>query len=459
MDAIDRPLTRLHEATDLFVVAKEVRLLHAVASASLRIRALETMVRFEHHPANRAPWFVLEAPADATDAGWSTRIDELRSQWDLRTVEKARPRFPAIDRAVAEESVTAFGVELQKLCGLVPKRLEGMVVVLSPLYVHDRARWLAELDALIGAGALDGVRFVVLDLEEPIAAPIAARLGPRALAADARIDPAAIREELGARVEAMKKHFGATDHRATGLGAPDVPPPLRGRPASSEAVRVLMRTKGLNENLAPDGEIPLSRLRALEAAIAFRDGRVAEAVRLQIEARDALDRARVPHDAGIAELIAAMYALQGGAHAESERMLLSVGERASTHDDPMLGLLARNALGALYLLANRYEQAAAIYADAAPLAKRAAMPELEVDAWRLAGDSLARAGRPDDAARAWVQAIRVAEDAGPAVSPRTSAPEIALQLAAIYDEHGLTDHAAALRAQSRALAGARVMPR
>jgi tetratricopeptide (TPR) repeat protein len=258
----------------------------------------------------------------------------------------------------------------------------------------------------------------------------------------------------------MKKHFGAPDHRATGYAAPDVAPPARdGRVQSNEAVRELLRRRGMNESLAPDGEIPLSQLRALEAAVEFQEGRPADAVRLQIEARDLLDRARMPHDAGIAELMAAMYAFQCGAHAEAERMLLSVGERASVHDDPLLGLLARNALGALYLIASRYEQAAAIYADAAPLAKRAAVPELEVDAWRLAGDSLARAGRADDAARAWVNAIRVAEEAGPAVSPRTSAPEIALELAAVYEKHGLADHAAALRAQSRMLAGAKETPR
>jgi tetratricopeptide (TPR) repeat protein len=456
MDSIDRPLARLHEIVDHFVVVPEIELLHVVTSASLRIDALERIAAFEHHPANRSPWFFLEAPVEAKDGGWSTRIDELVLQWNFHATDDARPRFEAIARSSTENTMVAFTAEVARIAGRVPAPLAKPVIVLAPIAVAHRDRWIDEAGSLLALRAgLAEARFVVVDLEEPLVAVPPGTLGKKALVVDARVDLDALRAEQWARLEGMKKHAGVADFRSRGLAGPSVePPPRHGRAApSNEAIRAALASAGLLESLAPDGEVPASRRLSFEASLHFAEGRIADAVRIQSEARDLLDRAGFPHDAGLLEILIASYAMAGSAWAEAERALHRAGERASGLGDPALGLEARLALGGLFSILQRHGDAARVYADAAPLASLAGEPALEVEAWRLAGQALVAAELPDDAAKAFSQAIRVATEAPPERARKTSAPEAARELAGIYDRHGLTDHAASLRQQADRIAG------
>ncbi len=81
MDSITQPLTRLVEAMQWFVLAKELRLLHVTTSPELRLAALEHIAAAEHHGDNHAPFFVVETPSSEGDDGWEGRAEELHADY------------------------------------------------------------------------------------------------------------------------------------------------------------------------------------------------------------------------------------------------------------------------------------------------------------------------------------------------------------------------------------------
>src|SRR5256885_3330593 len=127
--------------------------------------------------------------------------------------------------------------------------MTGLVIVLAPVWVRDRARWRDDLTILVGSPYLTKARFIVVEVDEAAATPVVEKLGPAGSSVDARIDDGTLRAEMSARLDAMKAAPpGATALQLLGAAGPaGAPPPRQGslpplspapRPGGARAARL-----------------------------------------------------------------------------------------------------------------------------------------------------------------------------------------------------------------------------
>lgn len=462
MDSIARPLTRLVQAVQWFVIAREVRLLHVVTESSLRLAALEHIAAGEHHGDNNAPFFVLETPTEEGEDGWEGRGEELRADYEeLRTLlDKAGEgvTMPAIWAAPrAGSSLERFCMEVSEALAHLTSPFEGLVLVLAPVWVRQPQRWVAGMRELLGRPELSRVRFVILEADGAHCEALARELADRAERVEFSADERAVQQDMAELIEAMSTApVGTTGARLTGAAGPSAAPPPRPRsprPLSAQQREVLAQQVGVAPALLDPGFQQTLRLKVLSAAQALREGRASQAVEEQRQARDLCREASLVREAVVMDLVLGGYVLQTMQPEQALQIFHEACQRAESNQLYELAVQARLAKASTLLVLGHQEEAALVYCEAGQLAARLTSPVLAIEGYRMCGQLWAAAGKLPEATTAWRRALELASKASPEEQRASSAPEAARQLAALCRHHGLQLQAEALEAQAASLEG------
>jgi hypothetical protein len=463
MESIAQPLRRLVESVQWFAVAREIRLLHVTTTPALRLAVLEHVAAGEHHPDNRSPFFVLESPTDRSDDGWADRAEELRADYaELRAtlaqageaIQLPEPWAPH----PGSSPLVAFGAELGEALRRLPAPLDGLMLVLAPVWVHDPPRFADGVRALLSVAGLERVRLVVVEGDGATCARLADSLGPQAERVDARIDEQTARADMAELLAAMAAApAGASGAQLTGAAGPAVAPPPRPRapPPLSPAEREQHAVElGVPPALLDPAVPQAIRVKVLTAAQALREGDAPRAVATQREARDLCLGAGLVREATVMELVLGGFVLQAGQPAQALEVFQEARRRAEAAGLPALAAQAQLSTGSVLLALKREDEAALAYARAGRMGTKLDSPALAVEAFRLCGQLRAAAGWPRQAALAWNRALEVAGEGSPEEQRASSAPEVARQLAALCREYDLDPQADGLEAQADALEAA-----
>lgn len=446
MQSISDPLNLLHEDGSWFARAHELRLWVVSCDASLRNPILALVPKLEFHADNQSAWpVVLDAHTKADD-GWQLRANVLAADW-ARRVEAFAEAGVAQGPVKAAQGPNAFRTTAAAIGQAMVAPLAGLVIVLAPTIVQQPERLEAELTALMGDAALQHCRWVlVLDIDAPVPEILVDALGPqRALVTRCTIDPDQQRRDLSAMLEGNPARFGMAF--PVGVTPPrrvDDPPPL-----PKEQRDAALKAEGIDPALVEQG--PEIRANALGASIAMKEGRGADAIEQQRKVRDLCAGVGQHELQVIAQITLASYLSGLEQRPAAKRELLAAIEVARTHELLRPESQAHLALGLLHALDDEQPAAVRAYADAGRTAEAAGEPMLAIESWRMAGQLTAKLRQDDAAVRAFGEALRIAEGTPPEQLERSSAPEAARQLAALYERRGMQAQAASLHVQADAM--------
>ncbi len=443
-------LVRVAEAMQTFMAEPEIRFLHVVTTDPLRLAVLEHIAAMEHHSANDKPMFVLEAPVELNDDGWAVRGEELRVDMeDLRERLSKADEGIVVDEmppmAKAKTGLGAFGLELGAALKCIHDPLGGLIIVLSPFWVRDQARWFDDVKALAQMPALAQVRFIVVDLDVPICKPIAGEFGEYGFTLDARLDDQALAADM-AKMTALAENApdGAAGMRLAGCAGPDVAPPVRkDKPAPltrEEAGAIADKYNVPAESLLVK---PMQELRTLVlgAGVAMAGGDAGLAVGKMRDARNAARRIGLERVAILMTLIMGGYALEGRAPQTAASIYEEARMAAEKAKLPELEAQAHMAMAAGLFAGGKYAEAALAYAQAGQRAAEAGIRMLAIEAYRMSGELLVKQFDFDHAAQAFSRACAIANDAEPSEKQLSSASEATRALAALFRRHDLHDTA------------------
>jgi hypothetical protein len=514
MQSISRALSRLHEDASWFARAHELRLLAVRTSADMRKAAMEALAKLEYHHDNASPWVLLEDSRTPEDDGWQARANRLPEDWENRRTAFAKegielPRVeargadvapappkpavaapgpgtsppeerptvrarvadllaaaaraasaggptsrssPAVFRTTGPEArVQPFRLAAADVAAALRDPYRGQVFILAPAVIDDAKAFEAELEVLLQAPELARCRFVLLlvDVEPP--KRLLSALGGRALTSECLVDPAAFEQDVEALASGGARGGFAGPSGVVRPKRVDDPPELPKAVLDEE-----LRKAGVDPRYVE--EAPRLRDLVLGAALAMKQGRGADAVRMQREARDLAGKIDLHQVKVICQIALASY-LSGLRHAdEAVRELVDAAAYAKAHALLVQESQAHLALGMLHAVAKRPGPATQSYVEAARVAEAGKMPLIAVEGWRLAGQIALQAKLEPQATRAFMEAIRVASDAEPQLAKLSSAPEAARTLAALCRKHGLGAQADSLDAQAKGMEEAEPPP-
>ena len=228
---VGQAIERVVEATEWFIRTPSLRVMHVVTSGLLRNVVLKHLTATELLEANTCPFFVLEAPTEPGDSGWSLRSEELRGDWEalLESAPAPSELAPLWPEVRDQSPLARFGLEVGKALAVLHPPMTGLVIVLAPVWVRDVPRWRDDLAILLDLKHLSRARFIVVDVDEACSMPV---IELRALAerVDARIDDDALRKEADASLAALKTApLGPLLSLVGAAGASVSPPPRRKR--------------------------------------------------------------------------------------------------------------------------------------------------------------------------------------------------------------------------------------
>ncbi|HYD39891.1 MAG TPA: hypothetical protein VEB43_03600 [Anaeromyxobacter sp.] len=521
MQSISRALCRLHEDASWFARAHELRLLAVRTSADLRKPAMKALAQAEYHHDNASPWVLLEDSRTAEDDGWQARANRLLEDWDRRRkafakegielppVERGgadlaavpsapgRPPAPsapatpakgaapaavtatlrmraadvlrAVARAAAPEPTPRPGaVEVFRKAGPAARvqpflraaagvaaalrdPYRGLVLVLAPAAVDDARAFEAELEVLLQAPELVRCRLVLLVVDVDPPKRLLAALDGRALASECLVDPAAFERDVEALASGGARGGFAGPSGVARPRRVDDPPEL-----PKDVLDEELRKAGIDPRYVE--EAPRLRDLVLGAALAMKQGRGEDAVRMQREACAVAGAIDLHQIKVICQIALASYLSGLGRAADAVRELEDAAAYAKAHALLVQESQAHLALGMLHAVAKRPGPATQSYVQAAKVAEAAQMPLIAVEGWRLAGQLALGAKLEPQATRAFMEAIRVASNAEPHMAKRSSAPEAARTLAALCRKHKLMAQADSLEAQAKAMEAAESPP-
>lgn len=458
--SITDPLVHVAEAIQTFIAEPELRMMHVTTSDPIRISALEHIAAAEHHQDNLCPFVFLEAPTETTDDGWEIRSEELRADMEelAELHEKAGEGVTvrAMPReARAPSALGRFGLELRAALGCLGAPLAGLVVVLSPVWVRDAKQWMEDAAALVERPDLARVRWVIVDLDEPICAPVAEKLAKAALVVDARLDTGDVQRDVEAMFSAAASAPpGADGMRIAGMAGPDEAPPphkVRTPPLTPQQARVIAEgrekahaeaiEKGIPEALLrPE---PMRKLRGfvMGAAGAMIKGEASRAVAFMREAKALCRTAGLGKLAVMMGLVMGGFAMQARAPDTAAAIFREARAEADAAELPALSAQAQLAVGSGLLAAGKPGEAALAFAEAGQLAAAQGERMFAIEAYRMAGQVLVSQRDFEHAAGAFWRAVQIASDGEPEEWRLSSGPEAARALGRIFREHGSADRA------------------
>ncbi|MDY7232219.1 hypothetical protein [Hyalangium rubrum] len=460
MDSIAQPLTRVVEAVQRFIINRDVRLLHVATDPSLRLAVLEHIAAGEHHGDNHSPFFVLETPTEDGEDGWEGRAEELREDYEeLRTLLAEAgegvsvPELGAVPKA--QSALARFCLEVDGALRSLTAPFDGMVLVLAPVWVRDPKHWASDVKSLLTRAESRQARFILVETDGTHCEPLAVALAKKAERVDARPDEKQAGQDMAQMLAAMASApVGATGAQVVGAAGPrEAPPPRKGapQPLAVDQREKMARELMLEPALLDPSFQQILRLKVLTAAHALREGKAAQAVQAQREARDMCLKAGLKREAVTMELVLGGYVLQAKQTAQALEVFRDARKRAEAHQLPELAVQAQLAQASTLLILQRSDEAARAYAEAGKLGMAAATPVLAIEGYRMCGQLLAGAGKVAEATAAWKKALEAADKAPSDQRSASSAPEAARQLAALCRKHGLKAQADSLEAQAVAL--------
>jgi hypothetical protein len=306
MQSVSDALNRLHEDASWFARAHEVKLLVVRTSGDLRSTIVQALPKYEFHHDNKSAWAVFEDAHVDGDHGWQVRATRLFDHWERRREAFAKdgvtmpaavfgsdgPPAPPRGPEPRSNDGSSFGIlapaaslrsafkPFEEVTLAITRALraplEGLVIVLAPTVVDDVEAIGAQIEAMI-TEPLRSCRWVLVVDRDQTAPSIVARLGSAAIVCDAIADEEQQRRDFAALVSAPV--MGRAGPRVTRSRRIDAPPPLD--PKLRDAG---LRAAGIDPaymEAAPE----LARL-ALGGALAMKEGRGKDAVRMAREARD-----------------------------------------------------------------------------------------------------------------------------------------------------------------------------
>lgn len=455
MQAISDALNRLLEDGAWFVRAHEVQLLVVRLGGELRKTALQILAGLEFLPDNRSAFLVLEDAHAAADDGWLVRAERVRANWEDRRkafLEREGLEVPPASPAASQPkggrgpaSLLAFSEAAVAVQRVMPAPMKGQVFVLAPTIVESTRAFTAELEALMKVPSLSACRWVwVIDADVPWP-NLADPSNPRCLRSECLVDPQQQHKDLKAMVSAPPALFGRAGPRAV-----TPPPRVTDPPPLDPAIRDRkLREAGIDPAYLE--KAPELRSLTLGAAIAMKEGRGAEAVRMQRSAQNLALSLKLTEVAVICQVALASYLSGLEQRPAAVKELTAAIELAARHGLGMQEAQARLALALLSALDRRYAEAASEYGACARCAEAAGVPLLAIEAWRLAGQLALSLKAEQQAVAAFQEAIRVAEGAERTVVENSSAPEAARKLASLCAKRGLGSQADSLFAQADAM--------
>jgi hypothetical protein len=457
MESYAAPIRLLAEDLKWFVRATEVRCLHVTAETDLRKAVLTLTAAQEMHPANKAPFFVLEEPFVDADDGWSARVDRLRAHHVERQRAFAKEAIALEDlapRPTREAPIADFVDQLTQLHATRAPLNEGLVVVLAPTQVHDPIAWSAAVEALVMAPALGDVRWIIVDMESPTLGAWLDALGTRAMRAHCAVDAAAAQREFGKMLDTIEAvPEGVSGPARTGAAWPQgITPPSRAEyPVATPAE---LEARLASEGVSMPAMAKLGQtlgLKVLRASQAMRQRRDADALRLQREARDLCLEHDMVRDAVVMEMILASFLVPMERRSEAIELYVQAATRADERNLGALSAQAHLGRAALLVLERRREEAIAAYQLAAERAEGADQKMLAIEAWRMAGQLRLDMRDERGATACWQRALSMADAAPLPEAKASSAGEVAAALAVVCRAQGLEAQAAMLDEKARLL--------
>lgn len=462
MDALRQPIERVAEATQWFLIAKELRLLYIRTDTSLRLAVLEQIAALEHSSNNEQPFAILEAPVEEDDDGWTLRQSELRDDWldwtELYAGVEPPISMPELPVTHPEHGLAGFGAALSRAMQLLPADPfagAGLTLVLAPVWVKDAETWRGSMRALVQRSELARARFIVVESDTEALTPVVDELGALAEGVDARVDTAAARATASQILQGIASApSGADGPRLAGMAGPSVAPPRRWNAPPEQAPEETARAyfdAELPSGLADQDRVQAMKLAVFQAADAAQRGDHEAAIARQRYARDTAVELGLEREAILMQLVLGSYHLQVGQNEVAEGVNHRGSELAQEYGHNDLAAQCQLAIGSSRLLAKRRLDAADSYKLAGSMAYQTGQNVLGIEAYRTAGQILAQEGRVEEATTAWRTALGIAENA-PADERRAStAADVAAELAEFCRSHGLHAQAEALDTQAAIL--------
>jgi|GEM_PF-966289 len=431
MSAHAAAIEALAESLRGFVRRTDCRLLHVVTPAGLRRAVLQAVMAAEHAPDNRSSFLGFDAPVDADAPGWRRRIEDARRQHALRCKHAEPPIAPLPEPPDAEDELAAFAQQLWQLLECRPPGSEGLTVVLAPKRVDTPRAWGTAVQRLVRGPSLSDVRFVVIDVEQPMLGSWVEGLGNQAMHHEVRLEPSGSMSPVEDLAAKLAGNDGAMPRGVSPPPRPDVPdaPTL-----SDEGKR---RRAVVDEVLA--------------AALAMGSGEPVAAVAAQRKARDLCVEAGWVDEALQMELMLGGHLLAARQTGPAKDSFARALDGAKKADASQRAATAGFALGAVRRLEGEHHTALVAYAEAAQAAERSGQVGLSIEANRLAGQTAADLKMEPQAITFLTRAVKLGEGASTLERSRSSAGAAARSLVAICRKRRLDERAKELEAQAEVL--------
>jgi hypothetical protein len=456
MKAYLEPLDRLKESVRWFVAVRELRLLHVHTSQDFWLASLEKIQAAQLSPHNRSPFVFIGTPVEAGDPGWLARIGEFEENFAALQADAAKADppvpLPSLRFRSGNTALEQFAARLRAAAEGMPSPYKGLIVVLAPTVVADPGTWLRDLRLLMNSPALGNVRWILQESGDGPGSALATELGPFAERAQVFVEDKRSQATLAAMVAGMKTApMGADSQRLAGMAGPRVAPPPRAnhRPPDPEAQKAALLAAGVNPALGDVALMHQLRIAVLDAALAFREGRLNDAAQSQTRARDICAAAGLVKESSLMELVLGAYVLQAGAPDYALQIFEAGIQRAEQAGTPLPQVQGHLARGGTLLSVQRPWQAAQAYARAGELAEQHQLGVFAIESYRMVGHILLQQKQEQQAAAAWLRAVNVATEIPNQDRAGSSALVTARELAGIYRRAGVIPQAVALEEQAQ----------
>lgn len=419
MQAHAAAMEELRDRLGRFVRDPSVRLLQIVAGGDVRGAVIDLVMGQEFSPSNRSVFVRCETAFTPGRPGWEARVLELHAQHEARREQtgEAKEAMPALPETPSSKAPLAmFATALAQLQQAAPGGSQDVVVVLAPTRIEDPKAWEGSLEPLLADPGLSAVRWIVIESETDATATLVNSLGDEARRYRCEVSGS---ERLQASKQATEALAGGVGASPVGVTAPPHPGVPAQRPEPPDAaVRRELKTK------------------VLDAALASTQGRHAEAVTLQRQARDLCAIGGLQREAVTMETMLGTYLAMGGSAGPAKESFGRAVEAARTAGRHDQAAIAQYALGGTLLAGGDGRRAMVEYAEGTVAAEHGDQPLLAIEGAHTAGMLAGQLRMEAQAIAFWSRSVKLAERT-PVYAPMSSAAEAARSLAALCRKRGL----------------------